>query len=115
RDEAQVELQPVLLARAARLVLPRRLVAVGEVRLVAASAPPTAGEPQAIALAHHLADHGAGLGVGGDGARRNLDLETRPVRTRAVAGSAVLTPRRAELGVIAQRQQGVLVGDGDQM
>ena len=47
-----------------------------------------------------------------DGSRRHRDDGVLSARAGAVGGAAVFAALRAELGVIAKRQQGVLMGDG---
>ena len=111
-DEAEVETHPALLTLAARLRLAGRAVAVGEVGAVAAPAPAPARQDHPLARPQHLAERSAPFDLDRGGARRHRDHQVLAPGPGAVRRTPVLAALGAELGVIAEGKQRVLVGDG---
>src|SRR5207249_6239352 len=110
RDQPQVQPQPALLARLARLSLAGRAIAVREKRAVALPPAPAADEQQPLAVLQHLAQRLAGGLVRGHGPGGNGHQDVLAARARAVGRAAMLAALGAVLGVVAQGKESVLVG-----
>ena len=108
RSQRSSPVPPGSASRGARLRLERNE------RLPRPPRPPRAST-QPVALAQHLAQSArpwprrTATVPGG-----TCDQQVLAARARAVAGAAVVAALGAELGVVAQGKQGVLMGDGDE-
>ena len=113
-DEREVQAQPVLFARLPGLGLAGRAVAVREKRAVAPAAAASPGHEEAVADRQDLAERLAAGLVRRRRARGHLDHELGAAAARPVAGSSVGPALGAELGVVAEGEEGVLVGNREQ-